>query len=252
MKGLTRLLIGLSVLLIAALAVYWFFPGLRHRGRELYRKYGGWTEEARRGDPVGFIDYAEQTLNEHLNEMQSTQGRINDALLVIDERIDETTGKMGAAEDLAETFRMHYRQAKQTGEFPITVAGKTYTQEEAVRQVRLILRQHRNYRELLEEFRAAAELARTRSEELVTQIADTKASLAMLPAKREIARLNKLSGATEELMTQVNELIMTNAQILHEKVSPIRTVEELLENEQTQTPERDPEIDANAFLEEES
>jgi phage shock protein A len=236
------------VLLVLVLGIVWFFPGLRHRGREMYREYGGWTEEARKGDPVGFIEYAEKTLQQHLRDMQSTQQRMKDALASIKEETAGTTRKLQAAENLAETFRTQYKQALGQGTFPISVAGRTYTQEETVAQVGLILRQRDSYENLLAEFDSVQQVAEKRMEELVTQIGDTKASLAMLPAKREIARLNELTGSTEELMSQVNDLIMTNGRVLDEDASPVRTVEELIQGE-SEAPDTGSNPDARAFLE---
>mgnify|MGYP006293144749 FL=1 len=253
MKFLGRIIALVLVLVVIGVLIYTLFPGFRQRGREMIETYGGWTQEARQGDPVGFIDYAETKLEEHLAELRTSRSRLRAALEALGTHIDQTSAKLSTAQELAETFRRAYQRANSEDGFPVTVAGKAYREEQLVEQVELVLRQRRDYRVLLEEFRAATELAETRLQELVTRIASTKASLAMLPAKREVARVNELAGSTEELMAKVNDLIITNAKTLEKTGSPIRTVEELTESPEKKPPaDAGSAVDARAFLEESS
>jgi len=249
MKTIRAVLVVLVVLVIAGLVLWRFFPGLRQRGIDAYRQYGGWTEEARRADPVGFIEYAETRLAQDLTTLKQTRRRLAEARETIADETERYRELRAKAEELAQSFRAAYRGAAADG-YPVEVAGAEYTRAELLEQVRLILVQRANYEQILSELRTADAAAAEKAQQLLTQISNSQASLAMLPAKREIARVNQLSGATEELMAQVNALLAENVTVLEE--SPVRTVEQLLDTStapRAGAAQAEPDVDVIAFLE---
>jgi len=67
---LQRALVVVIAVIVCGALLWHFAPGCRQRAADVYEKYGGWTDEARREDPVGFIEYAERKLRAHLAGMQ--------------------------------------------------------------------------------------------------------------------------------------------------------------------------------------
>lgn len=244
-----RILVLIVVLVIAALLVWRLAPGLRHRAIDAYQQHAGWTEEARQADPVGFIDYAEKELTADLAALKETRTNLADAKVTVASQLESNRSLLDAAEELAEDFREAYRQAEPSQAYPAEVAGARYGRDDLIQQVRLILLQRRNYEEIIEGFEKADHAVDEKRLQLVTQITGTEAALAALPAKREIARVNQLTGSTDELLKQVNELIGENERILAE--SPVRTVEELVRRE-PEPAGTGQDVDAMAFLEAES
>ncbi len=110
------------------------------------------------------------------------------------------------------------------------VADRDYGRDDLLEQVRLLLMQRDNYKQTIAELQSAAQAAKDKQQQLVVQINNTSAALAALPAKREIARVNQLTASTEELMTQVNDLLEKNTQVL--SASPVRTVEQIVGEQQ--------------------
>lgn len=241
----------LILVAIAGALVWNFAPGCRQRAMDAYRQYGGWTEEARRADPVGFIEYAEGELRDDLQEFEATRGRLSEANATVSSELERTRELLAAAEELAGEFRAAYRSAEGAGAdagYPVDVQGREYARSELMTQVRVILKQRASYRDIIEGFERAAEDVKETEETLVTQIVETRAALSMLPSRREIARINELTGRTEELLGQVNELIDQNRTVMGE--TPVRTVEELVQaREQAAAPSDEEEVDVLAFLE---
>ncbi len=233
------------VLLIVVGLLIWRSPGCRQRVSDIYERHGGWTEEARRVDPVGFIEYAERALRADLEALTRTRRDLAAARQAISEELEKNRALLDSAEELAQDFRLAYRAAEAEGSWPTTVRGAHYTRQELIEQVRLILTQREDYSAIIGQLQETSTLAEAKEEQLVSQISLTKAGLATLPSKREIARVNQLTDRTEDLLEQVDDLIGENEQVLSS--APVRTVEEL-----TARPEpasKEAAVDVQAFLE---
>ncbi len=109
--------------------------------------------------------------------------------------------------------------------------------------------QRDNYEQTVSDLQSAAQAAKEKQQQLVVQINNTRAALEALPAKREIARVNQLTASTEELMAQVNDLLEKNTEVL--SASPVRTVEQIVREQQAPAPAAGAAVDAQvkAFLE---
>lgn len=245
---ISRLVIVIVLLVVLAVLAWKFMPGVRQKAVDVYREHGGWTEEARRADPVGFIEYAEGELQDDLAALEQTRVRITEARKTLASELDKHRSLLKEAEQLAATFREAYRQAETGPGYPVRVSGRDYGKDELIRQVRLILLQRESYEQIIDDMEAAAENLTSKKEQLVTQITATKAALSSLPAKKEIARVNELTGRTREIFQQANELIGKNRDVLAE--SPVRTVEELSQRgKEGAATAPQGEVDARAFLE---
>lgn len=241
-----RFVLLLVVIVLGLLAIWRFMPGCREKVRGFVHEQGGWTEEARRSDPVGFVEYAEKQLKSDLETLEEARDKLEAAGEDIAAEIEKAREHLEAARELAREYRQAYQAAEEAGTWPAEVQGREYSREDLVEQVRLILLQRKSYEQTIEDLENAAESAKEKRREVVTRITGTRSALASLPAKKEIARVNKLTGRTEELLEQVNELIGENREIL--SPSPVRTVEELMAREKESTEEGEP-VDVKAFLE---
>jgi len=236
------------VALVAVLGVLvWnFLPGVRHRAVKVYKKHGGWTPEARKADPVGFLEHAEKKLARDLEALQQSRRALAEAQEKIAAEAEKNQGLLRSAIALADNFRTAYREAQESKTWPVEISGANYSEEELVEQVRVILMQKANYEQILEEFGSAAATAKEKAEQLVTQTNSTKAALAMLPAKKEIARVSKLTEGLSGTLGQVSSLLGENEKALAS--TPIRTVEELVGAKPTTKAPADPQAEAKAFL----
>jgi phage shock protein A len=241
-----RFLIGIVILIVLGVLAWRYLPGCRQQAKDVYREYGGWTDAARREDPVGFLEYAEKKLNENLAAFRATQTSLVESKQTVEEGRAHAEEMAAKAGELAGKFREAYRTAEGGGGYPVTVAGAEYMRDELLEQVRLTLSEGRNYREIVADYEEAGAAVDAKEKELVTQIADTKAALAQLPARKDIARVNELTANTAELLGQVKELLDENEEVL--SGSPVRTVEELVASAGGEAEDAG-DVDVQAFLE---
>ena len=241
-------IIGILALIAVLGALAWtFLPGVRHRAVKVYEKHGGWTPEARKADPVGFLEHAEKKLARDLEALQESRRALAQAQEKIAAEAEKNQGLLQSAMALADKFRTAYREAQESKTWPVEISGANYSEKELVEQVRVILMQKANYEQILKEFESASAAAKEKSEQLVTQTNSTKAALAMLPAKKEVARVSKLTEGLTETLGQVSSLLGENEKALTS--TPIRTVEELVGSKQATKAPADPQAEAKAFLE---
>ena len=244
---LLRTVVILAIAVVIIVVVWRSSPGCRQQAMDAYRKYGGWTEEARKADPVGFIEYAEKKLNEDLASFAEANRSLAGARQTIEDERTRTQDLLEEARQLGAEFRTAYQEAEAASSYPVTVRGRSYSRDDLIAQVRLILVQKDNYEDIAAALDSAAQDVDERAPQLVVQINSTKAALSTLPSRKEIARINKLTGSTEELLAQVNEVIGENEHLLAE--SPVRTVEELVQAREEPAEAADASVDVLAFLE---
>ena len=238
-------IVGIIVAVIIVVVAWRTMPGLRTRAQDTYSKVGGWTEQARQKDPVGFMDYAAGRLQKHLAALKGGRVNIKDGLKRIETETARNRDLLARSGELAATFRAAFKAAETAAAFPATVAGSSYSRNELIEQVRLVLLQRGNYGKAIEDLAAAVRLAQEADLKLLRQVTDTQAALAALPAKKEIVRVNKVAGEVQELLSQIDALIDRNETVL--EGAPVRTVEELLA---TAAPAAAaPDVDVMAFLE---
>ena len=244
---LLRTIVAVIVVGVLGVLAWRFLPGCRQKAINIYQKHGGWTAEARRSDPVGFLEYAEDKLTkdlEALTESRQALGRAKEAIAL---EKAKTEGLFASAQSLAQAFRTAYKQAEAQNAWPVTVSDAKYSREQLLGQVKLILAQKKNYENTLGEFDRATAAIKEKSQNLVSQINSTKATLALLPAKKELARVSKLTEDVDDLLGQINGVMGQNEKVL--STSPIRTVEELTLGQQKSTSGSESDSEVKAFLE---
>ncbi len=247
MKTSTLLILVLVVLV--ALLAWWKLPGLRHRVNQGIEGVVGWTEEARRNDPVGFIEYAQERLGEDAQAFDASLVELADARLQAEQELERNQQLQGTATGFAEEYRATWTAAEGGGGWPVEVHGQSYDQAQLVEQVKLILLQKNNYEEVIGELQSVLEMATARQEQLRARINSTRATLVRLESQKAVARVDEITGRADELLDQVDELLGSNRNALEELRSPVRTIEEILQAEASpEATGAGDEIDAMAFL----
>ncbi len=218
--------IGLVVVLgIAAAAIGSYCPGLRTKMTQAWNSQTGWTEEARRADPVGFVTHAEKKMKQDLTVMQKTRRELAAEVGSLARKAREQTALSDQAQTLADEFRAAYQSAQADDSFPIEVRGEAYTEAQVRSQVSLLLAEAEGYGQSLGDIESVQTEAEERMEELAVRISKTESQMATLSTKRELLRVRKLTSDGEEVLAQVNELMTGNTQAIAD--NPVRTVREL-------------------------
>lgn len=219
--------VAAGVLALAALAgIYQTSPSLRAAVAAQGREWLGWTEAARRADPIGFTNHVEHRLKADVGTLQ----RCRQELLV---GADELGGKLAQqiayrdqARKLTEEFRAAYQSAQQSGTFPVQIRNASYGDEQLVAQVSLLLAETEGFDATVGRLEKIRQQAGTRLQEIVVRLNATEAQLAAIAAQRGLLRARELTTEGESLIAQVDELLEVNHTVLSH--NPVRPLAELL------------------------
>ncbi len=223
--------IGVVVVLAAAVAAIWHYsPGLRTKMSHAWNEQTGWTEQARRADPVGFVNHAEKKMKEDLTAMQKTRRELAAEVGTLVRKTREQRALAEQSRAMADEFRQAYQAASPNGSFPIELRGEAYTEPQIRSQVSLLLAEAEGYEQSLAEIESVQTEAEQRMEDLAVRIGKTESQLAALSTKRELLRARELTTEGEQLLAQVDQLMTGNTQAI--AGNPVRTVRELAAAEQ--------------------
>lgn len=216
---------------LAVVVVGWFawtkLPGLRTKVSGKVDEYGGWTEEARRDDPVGFLTFAEEKLTSDIEAFRRSRETLAATRAGAEAEKAKNERLLAAADELSETFRAAFRAAETAGDWPAEVQGASYTREQLVEQVESILGERATYARVVDIYADVIVSADEQRKELRDRIQSSEATLIELRAQKELVRVDKLTAESDELLAQVEALISGNQKTLVALDEP-RSVAELL------------------------
>jgi len=219
-------LIAIGVVVVGWLA-WTKLPGLRTKVSGKVDEYGGWTEEARRDDPVGFLTYAEEKLAKDIEAFRQSRETLAAAKANAEAERARNEGLLDAADELAGGFREAYRAAEAAGTWPVEVQGASYARDALIEQVESILGERASYAKVVDIYANVIVSADEQRKELRDRIQSSEATLVELRAQKELVRVNKLTAEADELLAQVEALIDGNRETLVALDEP-RSVEALL------------------------
>jgi 16S rRNA G966 N2-methylase RsmD len=223
MKGILGLVIVVAVLG----AIAWFYsPALRSKASEMYVERVGWTDEARRSDPVGYFDYAIERLKEDAKKLEDVRGKLNEAQARLEQVRLENREKIQQVGLQAEGLKAKYLEAKEKSAFPIVYVDRPYYEQDVMDQIKIWLGQRKAYETIVAQAEKALEAQKNKRQEMVMRITDTNAKIPMLQSQKTIVQMDKLTAETEAMMANVNDvLVMNEAQL---QKNPVRTIEEIM------------------------
>jgi len=225
-----RVACGMVVLLVAAAAIAAglskLYPGLWVQLDHKVAQAVGWTEEARKADPVGFADYAREKLRNDLEAMEKSRRELGAEIGQLSSKLREQQALRNHACGLADEFRVQYQVASTNDRFPVMVRDAAYTEDQVKSQVSMLLSEAEGYEAAVAKLQQVKEEAELRLEALTVRINDSEAQVRVLSVQREMLKAQLLSDEGEKLLTKVDELLHDNARII--KANPVRNVRELL------------------------
>lgn len=217
--------VGIVVLGIAA---YFLFPGFKSSVDKLHDKHLGWTPEARRKDPVGFMEYSIEKLGDNITKFEQARGDLRVAQAKLEDMKRDNSGKLAFAEKQLVEFKAAYKTATGGKGWPVALAGKNYTESELKQQVTLFLSQKGSYESVVKQIDASIATADKKSLELVNRISESKSKKSILETQKELVKVGQLTAESEKLLSEVNDVLIAN-QALAEQTS-VRTVEEMMKD----------------------
>ncbi len=217
--------VGIFVLGIVA---YFVFPGLKAKVDKAYDKHLGWNAEARRKDPVGFMEYSISRLGENITKFEEARGNLRVAQAKLEDMKRDNSGKLAFAEKQLVEFKAAYKTATGGKGWPVALAGRNYTEGELKNQVTLFLSQKGSFEKAVKQIDDAMGTADKKQLELVNRISESKSKLSILETQKELVKVGQVTAESEKILSEVNDVLIAN-EAMAEKAS-VRTVEEMMKD----------------------
>jgi phage shock protein A len=222
-------LIGIVAALIVIGVVAWVVsPSFRAKAGKAWTDHAGWTDEARREDPVGFIDYSIKQLDDSIGKFDSAKVDLAQAKGKLEGMKQTNAEKLAFAEKQLGEFKAAYKTAEGGKGWPVEIAGRSYSQDQLKSQVELFLSQKASYEGIIAETEDGLKVAEAKHRELVNRINESKHNLERLRTQRELVKINKLTAETEKMMAEVNQVLIENDQV--NAPESVRTVEDMMKD----------------------
>lgn len=240
MKGLVTLIV---VLLLAGLGLYFFSPWFKTKVDDTISGMREWDAEARRKNPVGFIDYASKRLEDTVGKFEDTRTQLSAAQKRLSKVKDQNEASKAFAEKTLADFKAAYKEATTGGKgWPIKVVDRDYKEGELKTQVGLTLKERDNFAKMAKAAEGAVAKAQRSHDDIVLRISESKTQISMLRTQREILVASKFSAEADKLLAQVQEVLDENDAASER--SSVRTVEEMMRDAGEGTAASNPNVDA--------
>lgn len=235
MKRLLPLIIFVG---FAAFVIYQRNPGVKAKVDGAVNKYGGWTEEARKENPTGYIDYAMDELKTQQTNFQARVAEYGKNRSKYEAELKKAEAKVVKANEIANNMKGAFQVAKTDQSWPVNVLGKPYTEDQLVTQVSTVLHEKKINEGIITQYADAIATIDTQNKALVKSIADIDGELVKLETSKATAEIEKLNADTESMLANVNDLLSGNADKLNEfGDSPIRSVDDINLSTETESEE---------------
>lgn len=215
-------------IVLLGIVAYFLFPGLREKVDSTYDKHLGWNADARRKDPVGFMEYSIKKLGETITKFEEARGNLRVAQAKLEDMKRDTGGKVAFAEKQLVEFKAAYKTAVGGKGWPVAVAGRNYGEGELKNQVTLFLSQKGSFEKAAKQIDEAISTADKKQLELVNRISESKSKLSILETQKELVKVGQVTAESEKILSEVNDVLIAN-EALAEKTS-VRTVEEMMKD----------------------
>lgn len=221
----------LSLLLIAAVAgviVYEFSPGVKAKVDQAVNKHVGWTAEARKADPKGFIEHAIESLKEDRAAFIAQKNKYAQIRQEAVAGLTTAQEKVAKAEQVSMDAKAAYQTAESTDAWPASFSNSTYNRDELIGQVTTLLYEKQGHSETIPIYQQTVDDIDTQGLALTARITEIGIEITKLKAEAQRAEMMKLNADAEAMLAKVYDLLEGNSSTLHQlKESPIRSLDEL-------------------------
>lgn len=211
-------------------------PGLTNKVKKAATKYTGWTEEARKDDPTGYIDYAQKELAANIEKFKAAQSKLVAAKAQATEKHKDYQTKNLAAIQLSEDARKKFQEAEAAeggNGYPVQLLGQSYSRDQLVDQVKTILAERDLYSSMQDQFGEVIASLDTEAGKLSERIKTTEFHMTKLQAQREIVEIKQMTAEVDGVLAKVDEILGENHEAIEVIDQPVRSVDELLKEAAT-------------------
>ena len=201
--------IGLVVgVLVIFGVVYCQSPSFRAMFDSKVGELKEWTPEARRNDPVGYIDYSLNRLQKNIDKFDVMKGELETSKRGLEKLVVKNENLRDMGEKRLGEFKAAYKAATASGSWPVEIVGQKYKEAELKSQVAMILGQRDAANASLEQLKPAVLNIANRINDVVARSSDSRAKLGILQSQRETVKALKLTKEFEQTLQNVQDILV--------------------------------------------
>jgi hypothetical protein len=176
---------------------------------------GGWTAEARRADPVGFVDHAEGCLRKDLENLERARAKLAVETKELQRKVRAERSLRDEMKRWCEELGAACRGATHGDGFPVVVRGVSYTEAQGLVELSQLRTEVEGSEASVVKLEALARQSEGELEALGSRLRATETQVAMMAALRELVQVRTLTRESDRLLAQVDELLAANTRVLH-------------------------------------
>jgi hypothetical protein len=235
------------VALIIGAGVYFFAPGLWTEAEQAYREKAGWTEEAKRAQPVRYLEYTlEQARREH-GKIDSYIAEYQSNIRSLTRQRDEAVKTAGFDDVLLNEMKGVYKQVE-TGatNWPVTFREGAYTEQQFMTQLETLLNEKKTHEVVAKKLTVQIQKLIDKLGEIRKARTEYGARITAMEADLAIARANVGTADINRIIEQADDVMAYVGATADSFSTPIRSTKDLM-NEMPSSDAVD--ADVKAFLE---
>ncbi len=219
---------------LALFAIYAFAPKLWTQGESILRDHLSWTEEAKRKDPVGYLNYARRRLEANIAKMEDIAGKLEDRIQRLQQEARKSKNHQGKYKTLLYRGRAIYMNAEKSSRYPVEFVSARYKREELVAQLRILFQRHTRAKQQIADMERAYTTAMKWLGEMYEKRAEARNELATLKTTIVIAEAYAAAKEVERTIRHIGEVTEdfdTYIGDIEGGKVPLRDADELLRRE---------------------
>lgn len=206
--SITNLLGAIFMIAIALFLIKSYAPGLWTSGKQTIAAHTGWTEEAKKADPVGFLKYSKENLKKQLNKI----GGIIKDLEIQHSRLNRESKKVVSEQakyqEVLNRARDIYQKAEKDpkGGYPVEFLGAKYSKEEFLTQIRIIKDRNDAAKNQIAAMKKSVESISKSLTEMYAKRAKIQGAIEEIDTNIVIAQANKTSQALQSTISDISDI----------------------------------------------
>jgi len=231
--GVTKIVVAVLVLLVSALAVYYFTSDVgRTRITEAGKQYAKWTPDNIAKDPENYLNFCEQECQAALLKLKASEIEIAQNRGALEAMVAAAKNKVAAGTKGLDELKGAYKQAETDAKFPFTWNGKSYTQEAAKRDVVSLFRQVEAQKGVAAKAGAGVQRLDGQVARIQEGRAKAQEQLQEIVTSRSMLKVNKITDELTQRLTSIGAAVQSTVGIATDTSAPV-SLDQLAEQQAT-------------------
>lgn len=218
--------------LVLVLLIYQFAPGIWANVDKTVRDNIGWTEEAKRQDPIRYLEYILNKTRSEYTKIDQYIAEYRTAIRRLEKERAKAQTKADAANGLLNELKTLYKSV-QAGDlaWPIEFRGGSYGESQFKTQIGTLLAERDAQTGVVDKLAEKLHRMGKRLDKIRTARVEYTSKLSVLESDLAVAKANVGSAELDELIGKADEILAYVDESSTDFETPLRSAKELLESE---------------------